>query len=82
MHEGLHEQISARKSFEDATGKRVYKKRTIGSVVELPTRRDADKAAVSFRISINSSVSAPQRMCDLIAYYWPARGFVLERLLV
>jgi hypothetical protein len=45
MREGLHEQISARKSFEDAAEKRVYKKRTIGSVVELPTRRDAGKGS-------------------------------------
>jgi site-specific recombinase XerD len=55
--------------YENATGKRVYKKRTIGSVVELPTRRDAEKAVVSFRININSEVSAPQRVCDLITHY-------------
>jgi len=51
--------------YENATGKRVYKKRTIGSVVEL----DAEKATVSLRININSEVSAPQRVCDLIAHY-------------
>ena len=55
--------------YENATGKRVYKKRTIGSVAELPTRRDAEKAVVSFRININSEVSAPQRVCDLITHY-------------
>jgi site-specific recombinase XerD len=55
--------------YENATGKRTYKKRTIGSVVELPTRRDAEKAVVSLRININAEVSTPQRVCDLITHY-------------
>ena len=55
--------------YENATGKRTYKKRTIGSVVELPTRRDAEKSVVSLRININAEVSTPQRVCDLITHY-------------
>ena len=55
--------------YENATGTRTYKKRTIGSVVELPTRRDAEKAVVSLRININTEVSTPQRVCDLITHY-------------
>ena len=55
--------------YENATGTRTYKKRTIGSVVELPTRRDAEKAVVSLRININAEVSTPQRVCDLITHY-------------
>jgi site-specific recombinase XerD len=55
--------------YENATGKRTYKKRTIGSVEELPTRRDAEKAVVSLRMNINAEVSTPQRVCDLITHY-------------
>jgi len=55
--------------YENATGKRTYKKRTIGSIAELPTRRDAEKAVVSLRININAEVSTPQRVCDLITHY-------------
>ncbi len=55
--------------YENTTGTRTYKKRTIGSVVELPTRRDAEKAVVSLRININAEVSTPQRVCDLITHY-------------
>ncbi len=55
--------------YENATGTRTYKKRSIGSVVELPTRRDAEKAVVSLRININAEVSTPQRVCDLITHY-------------
>jgi integrase len=55
--------------YDSATGKRTYKKRTIGSVAELPARRDAEKAVVSLRININAEVSTPQRVCDLITHY-------------
>ena len=55
--------------YENATGARTYKKRTIGSVVELPTRRDAEKAVASLRININAEVGTPQRVCDLITHY-------------
>lgn len=55
--------------YENATGMRTYKKRIIGSVAEMPTRRDAEKAVVSLRININADVSTPQRVCDLITHY-------------
>jgi hypothetical protein len=48
--------------YENATGTRIYKKRIIGSVGEMPTRRDAEKAVVSLRININSEISTPQRV--------------------
>jgi hypothetical protein len=35
-------------------GKRRYMKRTVGTVVEFPQRRDAEKALLSFRYTINS----------------------------
>jgi integrase len=55
--------------YENATGTRIYKKRIIGSVAQMPTRRDAEKAVVSLRININSEISIPQRVCDLITHY-------------
>jgi site-specific recombinase XerD len=55
--------------YENTTGERTYKKRTIGSVDEMPTRRDAEKAVLSLRISINSEIRTPERVCDLITHY-------------
>ncbi len=55
--------------YENTTGERTYKKRTIGSVDEMPTRRDAEKAVLSLRININSEIRTPERVCDLITHY-------------
>jgi integrase len=55
--------------YDSFNGKRTYKKKPIGTVVEYPQRRDAEKAVLSFRITINSQVQTPQRVCDLIAHY-------------
>jgi hypothetical protein len=46
---------------EYKSGKRTYMKRIIGTVIEYPQRRDAEKTLVSFRININSQVVTPQR---------------------
>jgi site-specific recombinase XerD len=59
-------------------GKRRYMKRTIGTVVEFPQRRDAEKALLSFRYTINSQVAAPEKVCDLITHY-QQRELVPER---
>lgn len=55
--------------YDNATGTRTYKKRTVGSVAEMPTRRDAEKAVLSLRININAEVRTPDRVCDLITHY-------------
>ncbi|MGH9598879.1 MAG: tyrosine-type recombinase/integrase [Terracidiphilus sp.] len=55
--------------YEHKSGKRRYMKRIVGTVVELPQRRDAEKALLSFRYTINFQVAAPQKVCDLIAHY-------------
>ncbi len=55
--------------YEHKNGRRRYMKRTIGTVVEFPQRRDAEKALLSFRYTINSQVAAPQQVCDLITHY-------------
>ena len=64
--------------YEYKGGKRTYMKRVVGTVIEFPQRRDAEKALVSFRININSQVVTPQRVCDLIAHY-QQRELVPER---
>ncbi len=55
--------------YENTTGERTYKKRTIGSVAEMPARRDAEKAVLSLRIDINAEIRTPERVCDLITHY-------------
>jgi integrase len=55
--------------YEHKNGKRRYMKRTMGTVVEFPQRRDAERALLSFRYAINSEVATPQKVCDLIAHY-------------
>lgn len=55
--------------YDNATGTRTYKKRTVGSVAEMPTRRDAEKAVLSLRININAEIRTPERVCDLITHY-------------
>src|SRR5262249_10090438 len=55
----------------DEQGKRVYRKRKIGTVKEYPHRRDAEKAALGLRSEINSKsgVRSPETVNDLIAHY-------------
>jgi integrase len=58
--------------YEDKGGKRVYRKQRIGTVRELPYRRDAEKAAHSLRAKINTphtEARSPETVSDLIAHY-------------
>ncbi len=55
--------------YEDRDGKRVYRKHRLGSVRELPRRRDAEKAALAFRCKINSEVRSPETVRELVAHY-------------
>ncbi len=55
--------------YEDAAGKRVHRNLRIGTVRELPRRRDAEKAVLSLRSTINSGVRSPETVSDLIAHY-------------
>jgi integrase len=57
--------------YEDVQGKRVYRKRKIGTVREYPHRRDAEKAVLGLRSEINSNsgVRSPETVNDLIAHY-------------
>ena len=54
---------------EDRAGRRVYRNLKIGTVRELPHRRDAEKAVLSLRAKINSGVRTPETVADAIAHY-------------
>src|SRR5665213_676541 len=53
--------------YEDRGGKRVYRKHRLGTVRDLPHRRDAEKAAHSLRAKINTEVRSPETVNDLTA---------------
>jgi len=55
--------------YEDIDGKRVHRNLKIGTVREFPRRRDAEKAVLSLRSTINSGVRAPQTVSELVAHY-------------
>ena len=55
--------------YEDVAGKRVHRNLKIGTVREFPRRRDAEKAVLSLRSTINSGVRAPETVNDLITHY-------------
>lgn len=55
--------------YEDQGGRRVHRNLKIGSVRELPNRRDAEKAILSLRAKINSEVRTPETVNELIAHY-------------
>jgi integrase len=55
--------------YEDRAGKRVYRKHRLGTVKQLPHRRDAEKAAHSLRAKINTEVRCPETVDDLTTHY-------------
>lgn len=55
--------------YEDQGGKRVHRNLRIGSVVDFPRRRDAEKAVLAIRSTINTDVRTPQTVGELIAHY-------------
>jgi integrase len=55
--------------YELIDGKRSYRNMRVGSVRELPTRRDAEKAVHALRAKINDEVRSPNTMNELITHY-------------
>jgi integrase len=55
--------------WETVNGKRVRPKKLIGTIEELPTRKDAEKAVSDLRVTINTEVATPKTVNDLIAHY-------------
>ncbi len=45
--------------YDESSGKRTYKKRVLGTVTEMPSRKDAEQAVANFRASINVEVRIP-----------------------
>jgi integrase len=51
-------------------GRRVYKKQIVGTVVEFPRRKDAEKAVAQLRVDVNEGAAfAPMNMEQLAAHY-------------
>lgn len=55
--------------YEDRGEKRVYRRQRIGTVREFPHRRDAEKAVLALRGKINTEVSSPETVNDLLTHY-------------
>jgi hypothetical protein len=55
--------------YEDTVEKRVYRRQRIGTVREFPHRRDAEKAVLALRGKINTEVSSPEMVNDLLTHY-------------
>src|SRR6266567_1959781 len=55
--------------YDYTSGKRIYKKQVIGTIGQLRSRRDAEKAVVALRSWINVDLGTPQTVCDLDAHY-------------
>jgi hypothetical protein len=46
--------------YDETNGRRIYRKRTLGTVVRHPHLRDAERAAYALRITINSEFIVPE----------------------
>ena len=55
--------------YEDRGGKRVHRNQRIGTIREFPRRRDAEKAVLSLRATINSGIRSPETVNDLVTHY-------------
>jgi hypothetical protein len=55
--------------YDYTSGKRIYKKEIIGSVAQIRSKREAEKAAAALRSSINVDIRTPHTICDLAAHY-------------
>ncbi|MGA9241912.1 MAG: site-specific integrase [Silvibacterium sp.] len=64
--------------YEDVDGRRVHRNLKIGTVKELPRRRDAEKAVLALRAKINTGVRSPETVSDLVTHY-VQRELTLER---
>jgi integrase len=55
--------------YESTDGKRKYRRQIIGTVTELPLKRDAEKAVAALRSNINAEVRVPQTVAELMSHY-------------
>ncbi len=50
--------------YDNLAGKRTYKKQIIGTVAKLRNRREAEKAVIGLRSSINAEIGTPKSVCE------------------
>jgi integrase len=56
--------------YVDETSRRIYKKKIVGTVVEFPKRKDAEKAVAQLRVDVNEGAAfAPTNLDQLAAHY-------------
>jgi integrase len=56
--------------YAEENGHRVYKKKLLGTVIEFPKRKDAEKAVAQLRVDVNDGAAfAPMNMEQLITHY-------------
>lgn len=55
--------------YEERNGHRTYRRQRVGTIKELPYRRDAERAVLALRVDVNSAVRAPETVSELITHY-------------
>jgi hypothetical protein len=55
--------------YDYSSGKRTYRKQIIGSVGQIRSKREAERAIVALRSPINIDIGTPHTICDLAAHY-------------
>jgi integrase len=56
--------------YTEERGQTVYRRRAIGTVIDLPTRKDAEKAVAQLRVNVNSGATfAPMNLEELVNHY-------------
>lgn len=56
--------------YAEEGGRRIYKKKIVGTVVEFPKRKDAEKAIMQLRVNVNEGAAfSPMNMEQLAAHY-------------
>ena len=56
--------------YTEENGRRVYKKQFVGTVIQFPKRKDAEKAVAQLRVDINEGAAfAPINIEQLVAHY-------------
>jgi integrase len=56
--------------YAEEQGKKVYKRQFVGTVIDLPKRKDAENAVIQLRVNANMGAEyAPMNMQELIAHY-------------
>jgi integrase len=55
--------------YDETSGTRTYRKRTLGTVIRYPHQRDAERAADALRNTINSEFTVPETVAELVTHY-------------